>query len=53
MIDPEVFKSVKYDIDRWKGYAFGLGVERITMLLYGVEDIRVFYNGDIKFLRQF
>ena len=53
MVDPEVYKSVKYDPDKWSGYAFGLGIERIAMLKYGVQDIRLFYSGDVKFLRQF
>ena len=53
MVDPEVFNSVKYDPKIWRGYAFGMGVERIAMLKYGIEDIRLFYGGDIRFLRQF
>jgi len=53
MVDPEVFKSVGYDPMVWRGYAFGMGVERIAMLKHGIEDIRLFYNGDIRFLRQF
>jgi len=53
MVDQEVYKSVKYDPDKWTGYAFGLGIERIAMLKYGVQDIRLFYSGDVKFLRQF
>ena len=53
MVDPEVFKSVKYDTDKWTGYAFGMGIERMAMLKYGVQDIRLFYNGDVRFLRQF
>ena len=53
MIDPEVFNSVNYDPKIWRGYAFGMGVERIAMLKYGIEDIRLFYGGDIRFLRQF
>tara|TARA_Y100001970_G_scaffold288459_1_gene415794 strand:+ start:3856 stop:4869 length:1014 start_codon:yes stop_codon:yes gene_type:complete len=53
MVDPEVFKSVNYDPDVWKGFAFGLGIERMAMLLYGIDDIRKFYEGDIRFLRQF
>ena len=53
MVDPEVYKSVKYDPDKWTGYAFGLGIERIAMLKYGVQDIRLFYSGDVRFLRQF
>ena len=53
MVDPEVFNSVDYDPKIWRGYAFGMGVERIAMLKYGIEDIRLFYGGDIRFLRQF
>ena len=53
MVDPEVFQSVSYDSKIWRGYAFGMGVERIAMLKYGIEDIRLFYGGDIRFLRQF
>ena len=53
MVDPEVFNSVNYDSRIWRGYAFGMGVERIAMLKYGIEDIRLFYGGDIRFLRQF
>ena len=53
MVDPEVYKSVNYDPEKWTGYAFGLGIERIAMLKYGVEDIRLFYSGDVRFLRQF
>ena len=53
MVDPEVFHSVSYDSKIWRGYAFGMGVERIAMLKYGIEDIRLFYGGDIRFLRQF
>ena len=53
MVDPEVFKNVKYDYSLYSGYAFGVGIERIAMLLYGVEDIREFYKGDTRFLGQF
>ena len=53
MVDPEVFNSVGYDPKVWRGYAFGMGVERIAMLKHGIDDIRLFYNGDIRFLRQF
>ena len=53
MVDPEVFKNVKYDHSLYSGYAFGVGIERIAMLLYGVEDIREFYKGDTRFLGQF
>ena len=53
MVDPEVFNNVGYDSKVWHGYAFGMGVERIAMLKHNIEDIRLFYNGDIRFLRQF
>ena len=53
MVDPEVFKSVKYDSENLTGFAFGLGIERIAMLKYGIEDIRLLYEGDARFLRQF
>jgi phenylalanyl-tRNA synthetase alpha chain len=53
MIDPEVFKSVGYDPEVYTGYAFGMGVERIAMLKYGIDDIRLFYENDLRFLRQF
>jgi phenylalanyl-tRNA synthetase alpha chain len=53
MVNPAVFKSVDYDIKKWSGYAFGLGIERIAMLKYGIDDIRLLYEGDINFLRQF
>ena len=53
MVDPEVFNNVGYDATNLHGYAFGMGVERIAMLKHGIDDIRLFYNGDIRFLRQF
>lgn len=53
MIDPEVFKMVGYDPDVYSGFAFGLGVERIAMLKYGIDDIRLFYENDQRFLSQF
>ena len=53
MVDPEVFNNVGYDSKIWHGYAFGMGVERIAMLKHNIDDIRLFYNGDIRFLRQF
>ena len=53
MVDPEVFNNVGYDSKIWHGYAFGMGVERIAMLKYDIDDIRLFYNGDIRFLSQF
>ncbi|MBA3015699.1 MAG: phenylalanine--tRNA ligase subunit alpha [Proteobacteria bacterium] len=53
LIDPEVFAKVGYDPEQYSGFAFGLGVERIAMLKYGITDIRLFYENDIRFLRQF
>ncbi len=53
MIDPEVFKSVNYDPEVYSGFAFGMGLERVAMLKYGVNDLRLFFENDIRFLRQF
>ena len=53
MVNPAVFKAVEYDTNKWNGYAFGLGIERIAMLKYGIDDIRLLYEGDVNFLRQF
>ncbi|MCB2182082.1 MAG: phenylalanine--tRNA ligase subunit alpha [Desulfobulbaceae bacterium] len=53
MIDPEVFKQVGYDPEVYSGFAFGLGVERIAMLKYGINDIRLYYENDLRFLSQF
>jgi len=53
MVDPEVFKSVNIDENIWSGFAFGLGVERICMLKYEIDDIRLLYQGDTRFLEQF
>jgi phenylalanyl-tRNA synthetase alpha chain len=53
MIDPEVFKMVDYDPEVYSGFAFGMGVERITMLKYGIDDLRLFYENDLRFLSQF
>jgi phenylalanyl-tRNA synthetase alpha chain len=53
MVDPAVFKSVDYDPERWLGFAFGLGIERIAMLKYGINDIRLFFENDLRFLKQF
>ena len=53
MIDPEVLKMVDYDPEEFTGFAFGLGIERIAMLKYGIDDIRLFYENDIRFLNQF
>lgn len=53
MVNPKVFKNVGYDPDKVTGFAFGMGVERIAMLKYGINDIRMFFENDIRFLRQF
>jgi len=53
MVDPAVLENVGYDSKKWHGYAFGIGVERMAMLKYKINDIRLFYNGDLRFLRQF
>lgn len=53
MVHPQVFKAVGYEEGKYTGLAFGLGVERITMLRYGIHDIRIFYDNDNRFLKQF
>jgi phenylalanyl-tRNA synthetase alpha chain len=53
MVHPNVLKAVKIDPEKYTGFAFGMGVERIAMLKYGVEDIRHFFENDVRFLRQF
>ncbi len=53
MVDPEVLKNVGYDPDQVSGFAFGMGIERIAMLLYGIKDIRAFHENDMRFLKQF
>jgi phenylalanyl-tRNA synthetase alpha chain len=53
MVDPNVFASVGYDPERYTGFAFGFGIERIAMILHGIDDIRLFYQNDPRFLRQF
>ena len=53
MVDPEVFKAVGIDPEVYTGYAFGMGIERIAMILQGVDDIRYYYQNDIRFLKQF
>ncbi len=53
MVHPQVFENVGYDPEVWTGWAFGFGIERIAMLRYGITDIRLFYENDVRFLRQF
>lgn len=53
MVHPAVFENVGYDTSRYSGFAFGMGVERIAMLKYSIDDIRKFFDNDLRFLRQF
>jgi phenylalanyl-tRNA synthetase alpha chain len=53
MVDPNVFEAVGYDAEKYAGFAFGLGVERLAMLRYGIDDIRLFFENDMRFLSQF
>ncbi|MBI4662303.1 MAG: phenylalanine--tRNA ligase subunit alpha [Verrucomicrobia bacterium] len=53
MVHPQVFENVGYDPEIWSGWAFGFGIERIAMIRYGINDIRLFYENDVRFLRQF
>jgi phenylalanyl-tRNA synthetase alpha chain len=53
MVHPALYESVGYDADRYTGFAFGMGVERIAMLKYGIDDIRKFFENDLRFLEQF
>ena len=53
VVNPKVLSSVGWDAEKWSGFAFGIGVERVAMLLHGVRDLRDFYTNDLRFLRQF
>lgn len=53
MVHPQVFENAGYDPNIWSGWAFGFGIERIAMIRYGINDIRLFYENDLRFLRQF
>ena len=53
MVHPQVFENVGYDLEIWTGWAFGFGIERVAMIRYGINDIRLFYENDVRFLRQF
>jgi phenylalanyl-tRNA synthetase alpha chain len=53
MVHPQVFENVGYDPETWTGWAFGFGIERIAMIRYGITDIRLFYENDVRFLKQF
>lgn len=53
MVHPNVLKTVGLDPNEWKGYAFGMGIDRIVMQKYGVDDVRLFYSGDLRLINQF
>ncbi|MFA5736991.1 MAG: phenylalanine--tRNA ligase subunit alpha [Candidatus Paceibacterota bacterium] len=53
LVHPHIFRSVGLDEKEWSGFAFGIGVERLAMLKWGIEDIRIFFNGDLRFINQF
>jgi phenylalanyl-tRNA synthetase alpha chain len=53
MVDPEVYRHVNYDAEEISGFAFGMGIERIAMLKYGINDMRLLFENDVRFLRQF
>ena len=53
MVDPAVFEAVGYDPEEFTGFAFGMGLERIAMIRYGIDDIRLFLDNDLRFTRQF
>jgi phenylalanyl-tRNA synthetase alpha chain len=53
MVDPAVFEAVGYDPEVWTGFAFGLGIERLAMRKYGIQDIRLLFENDVRFLKQF
>jgi phenylalanyl-tRNA synthetase alpha chain len=53
MVHPNVLESAGVDSEKYTGYAFGIGIERLAMLRYGVSDLRTFFENDLRFLRQF
>jgi phenylalanyl-tRNA synthetase alpha chain len=53
MVDPEVYRHVGYDSEIYTGFAFGMGIERIAMLKYGIADMRLLFDNDLRFLKQF
>ena len=53
MIHPNVLAAAGIDSERWQGYAFGMGIDRLAMLRYGVDDLRLFFENDLQFLKQF
>jgi phenylalanyl-tRNA synthetase alpha chain len=53
MVDPNVLEHVGYDSEKYTGFAFGVGIERVAMLRHGIPDIRMLYDNDVRFLAQF
>ena len=53
MVDPNVLEAVGYDSEKYTGFAFGMGIERMVMLRHDIPDIRLLFEGDVRFLRQF
>jgi len=53
MVHPHLYKSVGYEERKWQGFAFGIGLDRLTMLKYGIDDLRLLYNSDLRFIKQF
>ena len=53
MVHPNVLKSVKLEPNKWQGFAFGMSVERLAMIKHKIDDVRLFYSGDLRFIRQF
>jgi phenylalanyl-tRNA synthetase alpha chain len=53
MVDPALYGFVGYDPEKYSGFAFGMGVDRIAAMMYGVTDLQLFFNGDVRFLEQF
>jgi len=53
MVHPNVFKAVKYDPEKYTGFAFGMGIERLTMLKKGLDDVRLLYENNLQFINQF
>jgi len=53
MVDPDVLRAVNIDPEVWQGFAFGFGLERIAMIRYGIDEIRTFFDNDLRFLAQY